>query len=61
MEKFETFTSVFGSSHESHYDGRTVDNITRHRRLLEGVLFFDRLLEAIGIQNGMGCNSPSFR
>ena len=53
MEKFETFASVFGSSHESHYDNRTIDSITRHRRLLEGVLFFDRLLEAVGIQNGV--------
>ena len=49
MEDFEDFEAVFGSELDLVFHR---DDIRKHRNALEGELFVDRLLRAIGIPNG---------
>ena len=52
MEEFEDFDLVFGGQVDLTYDRKTSEKILKNRRLLENVLFFDRLLSALGIPDG---------
>jgi hypothetical protein len=52
MEDYEDFDLVFGSDNEKHYPKATSDEIVRHRQELGGQLFIDRLLTALGINDG---------
>ena len=49
MEDFEDFEAVFGSEVDLVFHR---DEIRKHRNALEGELFVDRLLRAIGLLNG---------
>jgi hypothetical protein len=52
MEILKDLEAVFGSS-EMAYSQSAIDQISKHRRIFENKLFFDRLLHAIGISQGM--------
>lgn len=52
MGDFNQFEVVFGSKSDVAYNQQTIDDIVRHRRALENVLFVDRLLKALGIEKG---------
>lgn len=54
------FDAVFGSALDLAYQGSTIDEINKHRRSLENELFFDRLLKAIGIEQGMMSSSLDY-
>lgn len=49
---FDQFEAVFGFKSDVAYNQQTIDEIVRHRRALENVLFVDRLLKALGIEKG---------
>jgi len=53
MEDAEEFYAVFGSEPNLAYQEQTVNEISKHRRSLENELFFDRLLKAVGIDQGV--------
>ena len=52
MEDFEDFGVVFSGDFDLAYEQSAIDKISRNRRLLENTLFFDRLLGAVGVNNG---------
>jgi hypothetical protein len=52
MEDPEEFYAVFGSEPNLAYQEQTVHEVLKHRRSLENELFFDRLLKAVGIDQG---------
>ncbi|MCJ1381909.1 hypothetical protein MMC17_005021 [Xylographa soralifera] len=52
METEEEFDAVFGSEPNLAYQEQILHDIQKHRRLLENELFFDRLLTAVGIDQG---------
>ena len=52
METEEQFEAVFGSEPFLAYREQLLHDIQKHRRLLENELFFDRLLQAVGIDQG---------
>lgn len=49
MEDFNKFGEVFAFNPDVAYKQQTVDDILRHRRTLENVLFIDRLLTTLSI------------
>ena len=53
METEEEFNAVFGPEPSLAYQEQLLHNIHKHRRLLENELFFDRLLKAVGIDQGI--------
>lgn len=53
MEDPEEFYAVFGSEPNLAYQEQTVHEILKHRRSLDNELFFDRLLKAVGIDQGL--------
>ncbi len=53
MEDPEEFYAVFGSEPNLAYQEQIVHEILKHRRSLDNELFFDRLLKAVGIDQGM--------
>lgn len=58
MDDPEEFHAVFGTESNLAYQEQTVHEILKHRRSLENELFFDRLLRAVGIDQGMLSFSP---
>ncbi|MCJ1437680.1 hypothetical protein MMC27_007067 [Xylographa pallens] len=52
METEEEFDAVFGAEPSLAYQEQLLHSIHKHRRLLENELFFDRLLKAVGIDQG---------
>lgn len=50
MEDFNKFEDVFAFNPDVAYKQQTVDDILRHRRTLENVLFIDRLLTTLSIE-----------
>ena len=53
MEYLNDFNKFLGPEIDLAYRQETIDQIHKNRRLLENELFFDRLLKAIGIHEGM--------
>ena len=53
METAGGFEEIFGPEPDIAYSQRTVDDIMKHRRQLSKELFFDKLLEAIGVTERM--------
>ena len=53
MASFYAFEAVFGDRQDLAYDNRTAEHVLRNRRALENELFFDRLLQALGLAKGM--------
>ena len=47
------FHVIFGSDPNLTYNTKTIEDIHRHRRALDNELFFDRLLKAVGIDQGI--------
>lgn len=52
MASIEDFNAIFGSAPDLAYQQKTVEEIHKNRRQLENCLFFDRLLKAVGIDQG---------
>ena len=52
MEVEEEFDAIFGSEPNLAYQEQILHDIQKYRRLLENELFFDRLLKAVGIDQG---------
>lgn len=50
MDAIEDFEAVFGTNQNVAYDSQALEKIRRNRRSLEGELFVDRLLKALGVQ-----------
>ena len=48
----EDFDSVFGAEPQLAYNEQTISSINGNRRTLENELFFDRLMKAIGMDQG---------
>ena len=53
MDEYDDFEVVFGSNPNIAYEKSAVGDIEQRRRTLEGELFIDRLLKALGIQKGV--------
>lgn len=53
MDDFDEFEAVFGNNSNIAYEKPAADEIRQRRRSLEGELFIDRLLKALGVQKGM--------
>jgi len=49
MEEFE---DIFSGEPTVAYSEKSIDHITKYRRQLGDVLFIDRLLTTIGVENG---------
>ena len=47
------FHIILGSDPNLTYNTKTIEDIHRHRRSLDNELFFDRLLKAVGIDQGI--------
>ena len=56
MFDYEDFEDVFGSGEKVDYDAKTVKKLRENRTSLEGELFIDRLLKALGLKKGIGCS-----
>ncbi len=52
MDDFEDCALVFGADIDKPYQKEVLDEIIRHRQDLEDQLFIDRLLGALGIDDG---------
>ena len=53
MDDFDDFEIVFGNSSTIAYEKSTAGDIEQRRHSLEDELFIDRLLKALGVQNGV--------
>ena len=53
MDDFDDFEVVFGSSTNIAYERSVAGDIKQRRRSLENELFIDRLLKALGVQDGL--------
>ena len=53
MFDYEEFNDVFGVGEDIEYDGKAVKKIRDNRAALEGELFIDRLLKALGLSKGI--------
>lgn len=53
MDDFDDFEVVFGNSPNIAYEKSVAGDIKQRRRSLENELFIDRLLKALGVQNGL--------
>ena len=54
MFDYEDFEDVFGPGEKVEYDGKAVKKIRENRNTLEGELFIDKLLKALGLSKGTG-------
>lgn len=52
MIDYTQFQQVFPSDLQSPYDRQLQHDIETHRKTLDGVLFVDRVLKALGITKG---------
>lgn len=52
MDDFDDFEVVFGNNSNIAYEKAVANDITERRRSLENELFIDRLLKALGVQEG---------
>ena len=52
MFDYEDFQDVFGPGEKIEYDGKLVKKIRENRTNLEGELFIDKLLKALGLPKG---------
>ena len=52
MFDYEDFEDVFGTGEDIGYDGKAIKKIRENRGALEGELFIDRLLKALGLSKG---------
>ena len=52
MEDLGDFDVILGPDPNLTYNAKAIEDIHRHRRSLENELFFDRLLKAVGIDQG---------
>lgn len=52
MDHCQKFENVFGIQNDTDYPEHIVDDIVRNRRKLEDNLFVDRLLKALGVEDG---------
>ena len=52
MIEFEDFEQLFDSDIDSTFDGSVVEDIRKHRERLGGHLLIEKLLHALGLQNG---------
>lgn len=57
MFDYEEFNDVFGVGEDVEYDGKAVKKIRENRATLEGELFVDRLLKALGLSKGTKANA----
>lgn len=53
MIDYTQFQHVFPSDLQSPYDRQLQNDIEAHRKTLDGVLFVDRVLKALGITKGI--------
>ena len=53
MSYLNDFNAVLGPGVDLAYQQSIVEQINKNRRLLEGELFFDKMLEAMGVHQGM--------
>lgn len=53
MDDFDDFEVVFGNSSNIVYEKSVAGDIKQRRRSLENELFIDRLLKALGVQDGL--------
>lgn len=53
MDDFDNFEAVFGNSSNIAYEKHAASDIKKRRSSLENELFIDRLLKALGVQNGV--------
>ena len=53
MDDFDDFEVVFGNSSNIAYEKSVAADIKQRRRSLENELFIDRLLKALGVQDGL--------
>lgn len=64
MFDYRRFDDVFPADAQVLYDRTLQQEIEKHRRNYDGVLFIDRVLKALGIAKGMrlpvSCSSPAF-
>ena len=56
MASFYSYEALFGVRHDLVYSNRTSEQIIRNRQTLENQLFFDRMLQALGLAKGMKNN-----
>ena len=61
MDDFDDFEVVFGNSSNIAYEKILSVDIKKRRHTLENELFIDRLLKALGIQDGRLCISNKSR
>ena len=52
MFDHEDFEDIFGPGEKNEYDRRTVKKIRENRTTLDGELFIDKLLKALGLSKG---------
>lgn len=52
MLDYTELHQVFPASLQSPYDRKTQHDIDGHRKSLDGILFIDRVLRALGISKG---------
>ena len=52
MDDFDDFEVLFGKNRNVSYEKYVADNIKKRRSALDE-LFIDRLLKALGVQNGL--------
>lgn len=52
MDDYEDPKRIFGADIDKNYHKETVDEIVRHRQEFGDQLFIDRLLTALGVENG---------
>ena len=60
MDDFDDFEVVFGKNSNIAYEKSAITETKQRRRSLENELFIDRLLKALGIQDGMACIKKGF-
>lgn len=53
MDDFDDFEVVFGNSSNIAYEKSVAGDIKQRRRSFENELFIDRLLKALGVQDGL--------
>ncbi len=60
MDDFDDFEVVFGKNSNIAYEKSAITETKQRRRSLENELFIDRLLKALGIQDGIACIKKGF-
>ncbi|MCJ1335008.1 hypothetical protein MMC09_000274, partial [Bachmanniomyces sp. S44760] len=51
MEDSGQFEEVFGSDPNLAYSHQTIEKLVHNRKVLEGTLFFDRLLQTLNFKD----------